>query len=85
MRKGTGITGASVAHLSPAISGRLTLNTLHKMRKVMQEDQSFAVEGDNEFDQVKQLLSSKKSLKAKKEQIEKEKDEGKFTELELRK
>ena len=48
VRKGTGITGKGVAHISPKISGRLTLRMLQKMKKD-REDDEFALEDENEF------------------------------------
>lgn len=50
VRQGTGITGAGVAHMSPAVSGRLTLHMLHKMKKERILENQFATEDDNEFD-----------------------------------
>lgn len=51
--------------------------------KLARENDVFAVEVDNEFDRVKQLLDKKKKLNDKVHQIENEKD--KYTDLELRK
>lgn len=58
VRKGHGITGTSVAHVSPHISGRLNMAMLQQMKITRQEVDQLAVKGeeDSEQDRIKKLL-----------------------------
>ena len=44
--------------MSPHLSGRLNFGMLEKMKKSREND-VFNIEGDNEFDRVKELLNNK--------------------------
>lgn len=76
-----------VSHISNQISGRLTLAMLHKMRAARQND-SFADQEDNEFDQVKKLLESKERLQDRIEVLNlktREENLDKLADIEIRK
>jgi len=68
VRKGKGITGLGVSNVHPNISGRLTMAHLARMHKLRKNDM-FEVEGDNDFDQVKQVVIQREKLKEKLSQV----------------
>ena len=65
VRVGQGITGIGTRHISPLLSGRLTLDMLQKMKRHRAADAQFTGEGENEFDKIKKLLKNQKALDEK--------------------
>lgn len=82
MRKGSGITGSGVAHVSPQLSGRLTLHMLHQMQEARKESIGFSSDKDEEFRRVKELLASHKQLDERRDGVTR--GTGGYTEIQMR-